>query len=201
MKTLYKTEAYIIGSYNVQEADRILVAYTKDFGRIRLRAISERKIISKLRCGLELFTYSYIEFIQGRARNTVTEAVPQERYANIRRSLLRLKEAWRIAETLNLVLNGEERDEGVWNLVGATLECLNSSRLASYQIMGVYQYFFWNLMAELGYDNSNTQEVQPLIAREHIHILSALPAQSSLPVLLRETDLYWRSILNAYPII
>jgi hypothetical protein len=65
MATHYRTQGIILKTQDVGEADRVFTVFTKQFGKLRLRAVSERKITSKLRGGLELFYLSDIEFIQG----------------------------------------------------------------------------------------------------------------------------------------
>ncbi|MFH1792345.1 MAG: DNA repair protein RecO, partial [Patescibacteria group bacterium] len=53
----YSTEAIILATKDYSEADRILVVYTKDFGKLSLIAKGVRKTTSKKRGHLEIFNY------------------------------------------------------------------------------------------------------------------------------------------------
>ena len=63
MVVYYRTQGIILRKQDADEADRVFTIFTKDFGKLKLRAVSERKITSKLRGGLELFYLSEMEFI------------------------------------------------------------------------------------------------------------------------------------------
>src|SRR3990172_1648761 len=104
MVPFYRTQGIILKKEDRGEADRVFTVFTKDFGKLKLRAVSERKISSKLRGGLELFYLSAIEFIQGKARKTITDALPLCRYPVLRADLERLRIMYRFAEIVDGVV-------------------------------------------------------------------------------------------------
>ena len=85
----YRTQGFILKKIDRGEVDRIFTIYTKDFGKLELLAKAERKIQSKLRGGLELFYLSEIEFIQGKAHKTLTDAILIDNFKNLRGNLKR----------------------------------------------------------------------------------------------------------------
>lgn len=148
MATHYRTKALILKKVQRGEADSIVTVFTEDFGILRLRAISGRKIASKLRGGIEPLTLSELEFVQGKVHNRVIDAVQIERYGGMRQNLVRLRCALAISELLSGSLKGEMPDKNIWNLLKESFEALNISRIRS---MLLYYYFLWNLFSRLGY--------------------------------------------------
>lgn len=133
------------------ESDEVLTIYTKDFGRLEILAKAVRKIKSKLRAGADLFYLSEIEFIQGKGRKTLTDAVLIEKFANIGKDLKKLKVAHKIAEVFDELVRGQERDENLWNLLDETFDKLNNPQLTSNGLRLSYYFFLWNFFSLLGY--------------------------------------------------
>ena len=69
------------------ESDRFFTVYTKEFGKLDILGKSIRKISSKLRAGMGLFSLSEIEFIQGKALKTLTDAILNEEFRNLNKNL------------------------------------------------------------------------------------------------------------------
>lgn len=143
-----RTEGIIIQRQDVREYDLVVTAYTKDFGKLKFSAISARKITSKLRGGLEPLCLSELEFIEGRSRLVVTDAVSQERYNGIRADLARLQIAFRILDSVDYLVQGQEADPRVWALLSETLSLLNSPESVSQNILAQFNPRF---LALLGY--------------------------------------------------
>ena len=151
MTVHYRTQGFILGKEDRGEADRVFTVFTKDFGRLKLRAVSERKITSKLRGGLELFYLSDIEFIQGKYQKTLTNASPLKTYRHMRQDLLRLVLVWRIAEFFNKVVRDQEVDEKIWNILHETFDMMNNEDLNSQALKLIPSQFRWNLLSVSGY--------------------------------------------------
>jgi len=153
----YRTQGIILRKQDIGEADRVFTVFTKDFGKLKLRAVSERKITSKLRGGLELFYLSEIEFIQGKAHKTITDAAMIERYPLLRSNLERMRATQRFSEIADNLIGGQERDEKIWRLLEETLSILNRSLLKGRDLRVLAYYFLWNLLASAGYAPSLEQ--------------------------------------------
>lgn len=151
MAVHYRTEGIILGAKDRGEADRSFTIYTKDFGKLELWAISERKINSKLRGGLEKLSLSDIEFINGRSKKTLTDSSLKQRYPVIRSDLHRLRTAIRMGETLDQATSREERDEAAWHLLLESFSYLNNPQFPAASLKLLYYYFFWNLFSHLGW--------------------------------------------------
>jgi len=147
----YRTQSFILKKIDRGEVDRIFTIYTKDFGKLELLAKAERKIQSKLRGGLELFYLSEIEFIQGKAHKTLTDAILIDNFKNLRGNLKRLAIAYKISEVLDSLIKGQEPDEKIWQLLNETFQKLDNPSLKLLAPNLVYYYFLWNLLSILGY--------------------------------------------------
>ena len=82
MTTRYKTRAFVFKKNDVNESDRVFSVFTDDFGRLDIFAKAIRKNVSKLRSGIDIFFFSEIEFIQGKNRKTLTDAVLKDKFNN-----------------------------------------------------------------------------------------------------------------------
>ena len=147
----YRTQGFILKKVDRGEADRIFTIYTKDFGKLELLARAERKIKSKLRGSLELFYLSEIEFIQGKTHKTLTDALLIENFPNLKKDLEKLPIAYKISETLDGLINGQEPDKNIWHLLNEVFNKLNNPNLKPVISNLVYYYFLWNILSILGY--------------------------------------------------
>ena len=116
MATRYKTKAVVFKKSDRNEADRIFSVFTDDFGRLDIFAKAIRKTASKLRSGMDVFSVSEIEFIQGKNRKTLVDAIKVERFDNLFHDLEKFKVADKIGEILNDFIKGEEKDRAVFDL-------------------------------------------------------------------------------------
>ncbi|MFA6190520.1 MAG: DNA repair protein RecO [Candidatus Staskawiczbacteria bacterium] len=151
MTTKYKTQAIIFEKNNINEFDRIFSVFTNSFGKLDIFAKAIRKIPSKLRSGIDTFFLSEIEFVQGKSKKTLTDAVAIERFNNIFSDIEKLKVATNIREVLNKFIKGEERDSILFDLLIDSFYRLNSDNLKREKCNLVYYYFLWNTLSILGY--------------------------------------------------
>ena len=151
MFTHYRTSGFILKKVDRGEVDQLFTIYTKDFGRLEILGKAIRRIKSKLKGGLELFYLSEIEFIQGKAYKTLTDAILIENFPILRKDLERLPIAYRISEVLDNLIKGQEADEKIWNLLNETFQKLNNQQLTINNQQLLYYYFLWNFLSILGY--------------------------------------------------
>lgn len=157
----HRTKSFILKETERGEADKILAVFAEDFGRIDVLARAVRKMQSKLRGGVPLFSLCEIEFIQGRAYKTLTDAVLINDFANIKKDLARLRIAYQIADVFDRLIKPPQQDEKIWLLLGEVFKELNRLQItpktasltgqADYRLQLVYFYFLWNLLSILGY--------------------------------------------------
>lgn len=147
----YRTQGFILKKTDQGEANQLFTIYTKNYGKLEVLGKAIRKTKSKLRAGADLFCLSDIEFIQGKAYKTLTDAILIDKFPQIRKELGKLIIANKIGESLDNLTGTEEKDERVWNLTLKTFKILNAFQFSTVTIQLIYQYFFWKLLVILGY--------------------------------------------------
>ncbi len=147
----YRTPGFVLKENEKGEADKVFTIFTKDLGRIEVLGKGIRKMESKLRSGVPLFSLTKIEFIQGKNYKTLTDAILLDDFEEIKKDPEKLKISFRIAETFTNLVKPPQEDEGIWNLLGEIFNGLNQMRYAVDDIQLFYQFFFWRLLPFLGY--------------------------------------------------
>lgn len=151
MSFYYRTEGFVFKKEDWLEADRVFSVFTRDLGRVEIFAKAIRKIASKLKGGIEIFSLSDIEFIQGRNKKTLTDAVYLEKFRGIDSSPEKMKVSYGITTVLDNFIKGEQKDENIFNLLNEVFSKLNNYQLINKNYSLMYYYFFWNLVSLLGY--------------------------------------------------
>ena len=147
----YKTQGFVLKKLDRGEADQVFTIFTKDFGVLKILGRGIRKITSKLRGEIPVFSLTEIEFIQGKAYKTLTSAALIKDFQNIKKDLNRLEIAYQIAESFNQLVKPPEKDQKIYQFLSEVFNYLNKPQLpvADYQLL--YFYFLWNLFSILGY--------------------------------------------------
>ena len=113
----YKTQGIILKKQDQGEANRIFKVFCKEYGKLTLFAVSERKITSKLRGGLELFSLSHLEFVQGKSKKVLVEAIPLSKHLVSLQDLSCLYSALQIVKLVDEYMAEQEKDDKVWDLL------------------------------------------------------------------------------------
>jgi len=143
------TFGFVFKEREFGEADKIFSIFSKDFGRIEVLGKSIRKVSSKLKFGIEIFSLSQIEFVQGKFQKILVGVQPFEKYKNLKKNLKKLIFAFKISEVLDSLIKGEEKDERIYGLIKEVFSKLNSLSFKKEEVL--YLYFFWNLLSFLGF--------------------------------------------------
>lgn len=151
MTVYYRTQGLVFKKQDRAEADKVFSVFTSDYGRLEVFGKAIRKIASKLRGGIEIFSFSEIEFIQGKNHKTLTDTIIKEKFVNLIKEPYRLKISHRIGDILDNFLKGQEKDSAIFILLNETFLRLNNPELSVLNIQLSYYYFFWNFVSVLGY--------------------------------------------------
>lgn len=142
---LVDTEAIVLRSYNLAEADKIVVCLTRATGVVRAVAHGARRLKSRFGAGLEPFTFVQMSYHEKEGRELVTL-----RQLEITRSYFSLAESAEAVAALSymgeLILEfapPHEPNERLFRMVGATLEALKAS---PQELQAFVRYFeVWTL--------------------------------------------------------
>ncbi|MGI6615282.1 MAG: DNA repair protein RecO [Dethiobacteria bacterium] len=123
----YKSDALVLYSRNLGEADRLITLLTWEKGKLTAVARGARKIKSKLAAGVDLFTYGHYQFHRGRSLDLITGQQVREHFAVFRDDVGLYPYALFLTEITDRLISGEEPSpdpcalllEG-WRLLSAT---------------------------------------------------------------------------------
>ena len=152
---MVKTEAIILKTADLGEADQLLTIYSKEFGKIRVIARGIKRLESKLRYHLEPLTYNQLILIEGKSFRIVKDAILLDEFLLMRKELEKTKIAYKIAELIDQAIVDEEKDEKIWSLLLKTLKNLNVGHSTS----NIAKDFQNSLIRLLGYDPSHIKDL------------------------------------------
>jgi len=112
-----KTEALVIGSMRLREADRIVTLYTRERGRLSAVAKGVRRTSSRVGGRLEPLSLVHVVLYPGRSLYTITGVETIRTFQGVRDVLFRLEEGARLLETVRRVFPEEEEHVGAFNLL------------------------------------------------------------------------------------
>ncbi len=149
MFTHYRTESIILKKIDRGEADQLLVAYTKEFGRVEIVARSVRKAASKLRPAVEFAAVVELEFIQGKTCKTLTDAVILIPLKQLRQDARKWEDAYRFVGLAEALIKDQQEDPAVWDLIDAALVAIDAADDKNGD--AIYHHYVWHLFTTLGW--------------------------------------------------
>jgi DNA repair protein RecO (recombination protein O) len=116
---LYRTEAIVMGGWNLGEADRIISFYARKMGSIRAVAAGCRRVRSKFGGRLQLFTHGALLCFAKENRDLyrINEFEPLDCFQGLRSDLDQLAHASYLIELTSLFTWGSETSEGIFLLL------------------------------------------------------------------------------------
>src|SRR4051812_22198826 len=94
----YSDIGILIARKNYSEGDRILVLFTKNFGRVTVIAKGVRKLKSRKRGHIEIFSLIKFQAVTGKSMDILTEAEVINDYEEIRSDLTKVSVAYFLVE-------------------------------------------------------------------------------------------------------
>jgi len=134
----YKTDLFLLSDRNYKDFDRIIIAYTKDLGKISLRVRGAYKTLSKLNPSLHFFSIANCDIIKGRSFNYIANASEEYIYKNIISSLKKTSIYFFVIEVLDKMTYDNIEDEKIYNLCIRYFEYLDKLKIKE---DGLYIYF------------------------------------------------------------
>jgi len=145
MTHTYKTKAIIIKRINLGEADRIVTALSRDFGKIRFVAKGVRRIKSKLSGSIEPYYESELLLFTGKNLDILSNASILKTFIPNKPELVTLKTANYFGEIIDRLTPDQEKDPELFDIFETSLNLLSDSIFAKlyfesrfYQHSGVF---------------------------------------------------------------
>jgi DNA repair protein RecO (recombination protein O) len=148
---LVKSLAVILRTHMLGETSRVVVCYTRDYGKVRLVAKGVRKGGGPLGAALEPMTVSGVVFYlrEGRDLSLVSQAEAEHRWPALRRDVVRMAYAGAVLELVDALVSEREPDPGIFDLIVRALG--HVAQVPEPALDGVLWWFELALATLLGY--------------------------------------------------
>jgi DNA repair protein RecO (recombination protein O) len=123
---LYKTEAIVLRSMDLGEADRVLTVLTPRLGKLKVVAKGIRRPRSRLGGGLEPFSDVQLVLAIGRTFDVVTQIAIEDPHLGLRDDLQATAEAWYLVELADRFCEGNADSHGPFVLLAQGLAALDA---------------------------------------------------------------------------
>jgi DNA repair protein RecO (recombination protein O) len=143
----YPVSAVILRQRELGEADRILILYTRERGKLSAVAKGVRRPRSKFAASLQLFSRAQVQLAAGRTLEVVTQARALDICYQLRTDMARYAHASYVAELLDAVTEEGLADPPLFELLVETLSALDSGG----EPTTLVRAFELKLLGRLGY--------------------------------------------------
>jgi len=128
-----KTEGIVIKRRNYNEADRMLTVFTKDLGKLQIKAKGVRRITSRRSSHIELLNHSRISLYKAHSIPVLTEIETIHGFENIKDDLYKVGFAYHICELIDGLCPENQENPAVFDLLSSTLHRLAVCQSVSQQ--------------------------------------------------------------------
>ena len=147
---LYKTEAIVLRSMDLGEADRVLTMLTPRLGKLRVIAKGIRRPRSRLGGGLEPFSDVQLVLAVGRTWDVVTQVTLEDPHLGLRNDLHSTAAAWYVVELADRFCEERADSHAAFVLLAQALAALDApSALVSREV--VARWFELHLLDAMGF--------------------------------------------------
>ena len=146
---LHKTEAFLLRTYALKEADKICVFLTRDQGKVRGVAHGARKIRSRFGSSLEPFTEVTLSYFQKEGRELVSVSgcdILRSHFERAARDVETASAFSYMAELLTEFLPEHEPNERLYRLVLAILDAVEAEEGDLAQILRYFESWLLKLV-------------------------------------------------------
>ena len=124
----YVTEAINLKSYNLNDADKIVVMYSKDNGLIRGVAKGIKRPKSKLGARMDLLVANSLQLLKGRSMDTILQAQTLNNFRKTREDIDKLMFSSYISElVMNLGEGSEAISKDIYDLLYKALNSISNA--------------------------------------------------------------------------
>jgi DNA repair protein RecO (recombination protein O) len=153
----YSSEGIILARKNYSEADRILIIFSKDYGKLSLIAKGVRRLKSRKRAHIEIFNRIKFSASHGKTLDLMTEAEIIDSLTDIKNNLKKVSLAYYFAEVVGRsTREGEKNSEIYEELINFLVGLRRSSNLKKLR----YE-FVTSVLIKLGFWPEGKKLVNP----------------------------------------
>lgn len=137
----YVTDAINLKSYNLNDADKIIVMYSKDNGLIKGVAKGIKKPKSKLGARMDLLVANSLQLLKGRSMDTIIQAQTLNNFKKTREDFDKLMLSSYISElVINFGEGSENASKEIYDLLYKALNRISDSRDKKEALIAVIKF-------------------------------------------------------------
>src|SRR6202167_5178789 len=126
-----RDDAVVLRTFKSGEADRVVVLWTRHFGKVRVLARGVRKTTSRLGATLETLAYVNVDLVKTRGEFYIARHVAhREQLANLRSSYARISAGYAVVEAVDAIPSDGVPDEEIFDLLTRVLLTLDDESFA-----------------------------------------------------------------------
>lgn len=150
MHHLYTTDAFVLNTSYLGEADSYITLYTKDLGLIRAKATGIRYLKSKLRFAVQPYSHIQAVLVRGKGiwRLTNAQFIEQAKAEMPEKQFLVLARVFSLIERL---VQGEEPEEKLYESVLQAYSYLKNQEIKEEQLLNIECVLVLRILNHLGY--------------------------------------------------
>lgn len=143
----YSSVGIVLAKRNYGEADRILIVYSKERGKLSLIAKGVRRPKSRKRGHIEIFNRVSFSASLGHGIDLMTEAEVIDGFSDIRKSLKKVSLAYYFCEVVGKITHEGEPNHEIYGLLVTSLEKLRTE----IDLKTLRLDFVYKLLTVMGY--------------------------------------------------
>lgn len=151
----YKLHAIVIKNYSLGDADKFFTVFSREKGKVLLKAKGVRKIKSKLASHLESLNLVTFDVAQGRGKfDVITGAISEKSFKEIKLDLDKIAVAYFFLELIDKLMAEGQKNDSIFSLLNEVLNLLNSLKVKDnkdYFFDILEASFIYNLIKKLGH--------------------------------------------------
>lgn len=154
-QTLIKSFGFIIKRRNTRDADRLLIIYTRDYGKLSVIAKGVRKVNSRRSSHLEIFRNAKLTIRRYKSFDYVSEVTTVKAYEQITGNLTKSTYAYYICELVDQLTQPAEPNPQIYSIVERNFDALITSDSKN-QLDAVIYRAAREILQSIGYLPSST---------------------------------------------
>jgi DNA repair protein RecO (recombination protein O) len=143
----YSDEGVVLARRSYSEADRILSVFSKKHGRVTLIAKGVRKLLSRKRGYIEIFSRIKFQAAKGKTLDIMTEAEIIDDYGEIRGDLGKVSLAYYFMEVVGRTTRENEENIKIYELILKYLQTLKTDG----KLKSLRKVFVYDILTTLGF--------------------------------------------------
>jgi DNA repair protein RecO (recombination protein O) len=152
---VYKTEAIVLRTMDLGEADRVLTVLTPRLGKLKVIAKGVRRPRSRIGGGLQPFSDVQLVLAVGRTFDVVTSSSLEDPHLGLRNDLHSTAAAWYVVELADRFCEGAADSHDAFRLLAQALSALDAGTEVSREV--VARWFELALLDAMGFRPELTQ--------------------------------------------